>query len=182
MDKATFEKYLKDRYYDQMNYYDRKSGFNQKRYRNFQWLLIVLSAITPVIAALQGSAIFGTDGVMKSFGDNLQVVVIITSGIVAVLTAALKTFQYQELWVSYRLTQELLKPELYYYQFGIGPYAEAGVDKESLFVSRVESILDKEHSGWPPSKKSGDNTNGGEQTNTETGATTIENQSQNPKQ
>lgn len=171
MDKATFEKYLQERYYDQMNYYDKKSGFYQNRYKKFQWILIILSALTPIIAAFQGSKIF--DMVICShslhiIGENLNIIVVIISAIVAILTTGLKSFQYQELWVTYRLTQELLKPEIYYYQFNVGPYADASIDKESLFVTRVETILDKEHSSWPPAKKLKDNDGKGEQVEVDT--------------
>ena len=55
--------------------------------------------------------------------------------------------------MSYRSTIEQLKPELFYYNFNVGDYGQPGVDKETLFVSRIESILDKEHKSWPPAKK-----------------------------
>lgn len=71
-----------------------------------------------------------------------------TSAVVAILTSGLKTFQYQELWVSYRVTQELLKPEIYYYQFNVHGYENAP-NKESFFVENIERILDTEHKGWP---------------------------------
>jgi hypothetical protein len=107
----------------------------------FQWVLIIFSAATPVLAALDKTWV------------NLQVPVIIISSLVAILTTGLKTFQYQELWITYRATNELLKPELFYYKFNVGPYAEEDIDKETLFVSRVEAILDKEHVNWPAAKK-----------------------------
>jgi hypothetical protein len=150
MDKEAFEKYLEERYYDQLNYYDRASMKNQKKYRRFQWILIILSALTPVLAALDG----------KWF--SLQIAVIVVSAIVAILTTGLKTFQYQELWVTYRATHEQLKPEFHYYSFSVGPYSLPGVDKEAMFVSRVETILDKEHQGWPPAKKIREDRNLGE--------------------
>lgn len=140
MDKEAFEKYLADRYYDQLNYYERSSGKNQKKYRYFQWVLIILSASAPILAALD-----------KDF--MLQYLVVGVSAIVAILTTGLKTFQYQELWANYRATAEQLKPEIHYYNFNAGPYGMPGIDKESLFISRVETILDKERQGWPPAKK-----------------------------
>lgn len=148
MNKEAFKEYVETRYKDQMAYYSKASSKNQKNYRNFQWVLIVFSAVTPVIAALDDKWI------------DLQIPVVIISAIVAILTAGLKTFQYQELWVKYRSTNELLKPEIYYYNFGVGPYAEEGVDRETLFVSRVETILDKEHINWPALKKSQENNHG----------------------
>jgi len=141
MDKEAFNRYLKERYYDQMDYYDRSSMKNQKKYKRFQWILIVLSALTPVLAALE----------WEKF--DFQIPVIVISALVAILTTGLKTFQYQELWVNYRATQEQLKPEIHYYDFNVGPYGAPGIDKEALFISRIETILDKEHQGWPPSKK-----------------------------
>jgi len=153
MDKEVFSQYLENRYQKQMDYYSRSSGKNQKKYRNFQWILIILSAITPVLAALDWVAL------------NLQIVVVLISAIVAILTSGLKTFQYQELWVNYRATYEQLKPEIHYYNFGVGPYGTAGVDKESLFVTRIETILDKEHQGWPPAKKIREDRNPGEKEN-----------------
>jgi len=141
MDKDAFKDYLDKRYFDQLNYYDKSAGINQKRYKLFQWLLIILSALTPIIAALDIR------------WNGLQMPVVIVSTIVAILTTGLKTFQYQELWVSYRSTNENLKHEIYYYNFDVGPYAEKEIDKEALFVSRVESILDKEQKSWPAVRK-----------------------------
>ncbi len=142
MNIDAFKDYVETRYKEQMEYYNKASSKNQKNYRACQWVLIVFSAVTPVIAALDGKWV------------SLQIPVVIISAVVAILTAGLKTFQYQELWVKYRSTVELLKPELYYYNFAVGPYAEEGVDKETLFVSRVETILDKEHINWPAIKRS----------------------------
>jgi len=42
MDSETFKEYLEKRYYDQLNFFEKSSGRNQKEYRNFQWVLIIL--------------------------------------------------------------------------------------------------------------------------------------------
>jgi Protein of unknown function (DUF4231) len=147
MDKATFDKYLEKRYYEQMDYYNKTSAKNQKKYRLFQWILIILSALAPVLAALNGI----NPGTGKA-APVINISVVIVSSIVAILTTGLKTFNYLELWVNYRSTYEKLKPEFYYYEFNIGPYYGAK-DKESVFVTRVEGILDTEHTQWPTAKK-----------------------------
>ena len=141
MDKEIFKDYVENRYKDQMSYYNKAAGKNQKKYKQFQWVLIIFSALTPILAAFDGKWV------------SLQVPVVLISAIVAVLTAGLKTFQYQEMWVNFRATNELLKPEIYYYNFSVGPYGDEGIDKETLFVSRVETILDKEHINWPVVKR-----------------------------
>lgn len=149
MDQVTFETYVKERYEKQMDYYRKASEKNQKRYRQFQWILIVLSAITPVIAALSSF----NNGHDATSDEYLNFIVVIISSTVAILTTGLKTFNYQELWIMYRLTYEKLKPEIHYYYFSVGEYGHPGIDKESLFVSRIEALLDTEHAQWPPAKK-----------------------------
>ncbi len=86
-------------------------------------------------------------------GSLLQILLVVISFIVAILTTGLKTFRYQDLWIKYRTTYELLKPEIYYYEFNIGMYGSGNVDKESVFVSRIEAILNTEHSQWQPASK-----------------------------
>src|SRR5450755_3890559 len=142
MDNVAFNEYLEKRYYDQLNYYSSSSKKNQKRYKNIQWILIILSTVTTILAALP-----------KTDHFDFKYLVVVTAALVTILTSGLKTFQYQELWVNYRSTMEQLKPEIYYYNFGVGDYGKAGVDKESLFVSRVEQILNQEHVEWPAVKK-----------------------------
>ena len=51
MDKEFFNEYVEKRYKDQLNYYSKASAKNQKRYKQFQWILIMLSASTPILAA-----------------------------------------------------------------------------------------------------------------------------------
>jgi hypothetical protein len=143
MDKTAFNEYLEKRYYDQLKYYGKASGKNKKKYQNFQWILIIFSTLTTILAALPST--------IGNF--DLKYIVIATAALVTILTAGLKTFQYQELWVNYRSTIEQLKPEIFYYKFSVGEYGQAGVDKESLFVTRVEQILNKEHDVWPVAKK-----------------------------
>jgi hypothetical protein len=142
MDTTAFNEYLEKRYFDQLSYYEKASGKNKKKYKNFQWILIIFSTLTTILAAIPTIGNF-----------EMKYIVVATAAIVTILTAGLKTFQYQELWVNYRSTIEQLKPEIYYYKFNVGEYGREGVDKESTFVSRVEQILNKEHDVWPVSKK-----------------------------
>jgi hypothetical protein len=156
MDAATFNDYLENRYYNQLKYYSDAAKKNQQRYKYFQWLLIVLSTATTILAALP-----------KSDKFDIQYIIVATAAAVTILTSGLKTFQYQELWANYRSTIEQLKPEIYYYKFGVGDYGADGVDKESTFVNRVEQILNKEHDVWPVAKKLKDQANQGQQLNEE---------------
>lgn len=152
MDENVFQTYVTERYEKQMKFYSEASAKNQKKYKKFQWILIILSALTPVIAALNGLSIKLATG-SQPVPLNLSLLVVIISSVVAILTTGLKTFNYQELWITYRATYEKLKPEIHYYHFNVGDYGKPGVDKESLFVSRIEALLDSEHTQWPSAKK-----------------------------
>ena len=65
----------------------------------------------------------------------------------AILTAALKTFKYQENWINYRTTCEALKKEKFLYEAGISDYQQSE-DKEAQFVDRVEALLARENTLW----------------------------------
>ena len=149
MDINAFDNYLEVRYQTQMEYYKNASRTNQKKYKLFQWVLIILSVLTPVFAALKEIKV-GVNNNLPPFDSNF--VVLVLSSIVAILTTGLKTFNYQELWITARLTYEKLKPEIHYYNFNIGPYGAQDINKESLFVNRIESILALEHNQWPLTK------------------------------
>ena len=145
METTAFIEYLDKRYKGQLEHYSAASRKNKKRYNNFQWILIILSTLTTILAAVPLDD-------YKAF----RYVIVVSAGLVAILTAGLKTFKYEELWVNHRSTTEQLKPEIYKYQFNVGGYGIPGVDKETLFVSEVEKILAKEHYSWPMYKKLND--------------------------
>ncbi|MDF2434026.1 MAG: hypothetical protein JWP44_3657 [Mucilaginibacter sp.] len=149
MEPNDFQNYLEDRYRHQMAYYKTTAAKNQHLYKNFQWTLIVLSLLTPVFTALK---LGGKTSPGGELGIDWTILTLVISSTVAILTTALKTFNYQELWVTARTTYEKLKPEIHYYNFGLGPYANANENKEALFVTRVEAILSMEHDLWPPAK------------------------------
>ncbi len=138
MDQETFSKFLSERYDDQVNWYDKKSLHNQKVYKRLQWIIIIFSALTPVLIELH----------IDFFKDfQLSRLAIVTSLLVTICSAAIKTFKYQENWINYRTTCETLRKEKYLYQASLGDYKEAE-DKEALFVGRVERVISRENTLW----------------------------------
>ena len=131
MDAEDFQKYLKERYEDQTNWYDKKSILNQKMYRRFQWTVIILSAVTPVLVAIEAT----------------RWPAVVISALVAIGTTALKTFKYQENWINYRTTCETLRKEIYFYNACMGNYRDVE-DREVLFVERIESLISRENTMW----------------------------------
>lgn len=137
MDKEAISKYLTERYEDQIGWYDSKAARNQTIYHLMQWSLIVLAAITPILIEFKPPRL----------GAGWVEWATVTSAVVAILTAGLKTFKYQENWINYRTTCETLRKEKYFYEAGLGEYAGAE-DKEALFVDRVESLISRENTMW----------------------------------
>ena len=138
MDRATFDKYVNERYSAEISWYDRKSMRNQIWYRTLQWGLIVLSASTPVVIALAQK----TDSMVW-----VKPLPLVTSVLVAILATSLKTFKFEENWVKYRTTCETLKMEIHFFDAGIDEY-KVSQDKEGLFVKRVEALISRENTMW----------------------------------
>ena len=146
MTDDEFNSYLKDRYQDQVDWYDRKAATSQTVYHRMQWAIIILAAVTPVLV------VFVLDRELPTALSHLPAV---TSAAVAILTAALKTFKYQENWISYRSTCEALRREKHLFDADLNDY-RAGSDKErrSVFVERVEDLLASENTAWLKTRKS----------------------------
>ncbi|UCD81394.1 MAG: DUF4231 domain-containing protein [Desulfobacterales bacterium] len=138
MDQQNFDDYFNKRYLDQIGYYEAKSGENQLIYRYLQWALIILAALTPALIELDLNTLFG-----KGFSH----IATLTSVTVAILTAALKTFKYQENWINYRTTCEALKKERYLYEAGLGDYQNSA-DRQAQFIDRVEALISRENTLW----------------------------------
>ena len=139
MNKDLFERYLTERYEDQIAWYGKKATRNQTTYRWIQWPLIVLAALTPVLVQL--------DSLELVLGSSAIKLATLTSIVVAILTTALKTFNYQENWLNYRSTCEALRREKYYYEAGVDEYRESS-GPEALFVERVEALMSSENTLW----------------------------------
>ena len=133
MNNEDFQKFVKERYEDQVNWYDEKSIWYQKMYSRFQWSVIILSAITPVLVAIASG--------------KTRWLPIVISTLVAIGTTSLKTFKYQENWINYRTTCETLKKEIHFYNTGIGDYKDAE-NRKSTFVERVEALISRENTMW----------------------------------
>lgn len=138
METAKFGEYLSDRYSDQINWYSNNASKNKKWYQTFQWGVIVLSAVIPVMVA--------------SVPKEYQWFTITVSILLAIGTAALKTFKFQENWINYRTVSETLKKEKFFYDARIDDYA-GSEDAEALFVERVESMISRENSLWVTTHK-----------------------------
>jgi hypothetical protein len=134
MTDEKFEEYLNERYGDQINYYSSQAATNKKLYNAFQWSVIIISAVLPVL-------------VVSSLKEDYKWATAGLSLILAIGTSGLKAFKFQENWLNYRQLAETLKQEKYFYEAELGPYANAP-DKRATFVDRVESLISRENAIW----------------------------------
>ena len=133
--KYTEEEYLKDRVDDQIDWYDKKSQVNQKWYKCLRLIEIIAAASIPFVAGYMG------DGVLwpKVIAGTLGL-------IVAIITAIVGLYNFQEHWVEYRTTCESLKHEKFLYLTKTEPYNIE--DPFPLFVKRIESLISTENTKW----------------------------------
>lgn len=129
------EQFLKERVDDQINWYDKKSQFNQRWYKWLRVGEIVAAAAIPFLA-----------GYMSDKNPAIQVVVGFLGCIIATIAGIVALYQFQENWVEYRTTCESLRHEKYLFLTQTEPY---NVDNPfALFVQRVESLVSTENTKW----------------------------------
>ena len=66
--------------------------------------------------------------------------------IVAITAGLLSIYKFQENWIKYRTTSEILKHQKHLYLASVTPYD--GSDKYKVLVKNIESIISKENSEW----------------------------------
>lgn len=65
------------------------------------------------------------------------------------MAALLRLEKYQENWILYRSSAELLKKEKYFFENNAGEYSNLNdIEKNKLLVERVESIVSAETSKY----------------------------------
>lgn len=123
---------------DQIAWYDRKSGQNQKTYKYFKICTIVAAAVIPALAGINAAAkVTAALGVFIVVMEGLQ-----------------QLNQYHSNWIAYRSTCESLKHEKYLYLAKAGMYASAN-DPHALLAERIESLISQEHAKWASTQEQG---------------------------
>ena len=113
---------------EQIDWYNRKAGTNQRQYKAIKLTQIVLGALVPVVAAINGSSrvILGALG----------------AGVV-VLEAIQQLFQFHRNWIAYRATCEALKREQHLFLVAGGEYANVP-NPTVLLAERLEALISRE--------------------------------------
>jgi len=129
------EEYLKQRLQDQIDWYDKKSQWNQRWHKRLKAVEIFMAVSIPFLVG------YITDTALR-----MKFVVGFLSVIVAAIAGLVSLYKFQENWIEYRTTAESLKHEKYLYLTKTGPYD--GGDAFNKFVERVEDMVSKENTRW----------------------------------
>jgi Protein of unknown function (DUF4231) len=132
MEEQKFEKFFKTTYTAKLIHYRQRALYNQRRYQWLTWAIVIFSMMTAILVGLE------------PFFDWLiiKLLAIVLSIIVSSLTAALKTFNFQEKWAFYNKICNELENEYDLYQANAEGYASTD-DKERYFVVRVWALINQ---------------------------------------
>ncbi len=138
--------YFKDRLENQISWHSAKSRENKKKYNAMQTAIILTSASITVINAFRvGDAFLSYVATLSS----------ILGGTTVVLAALVQLHKYQENWIIYRTTSEMLKKEKYFYLNGAGSYEDLNPEQQKkMLVERVEMLVSSETSKYFALQKS----------------------------
>jgi hypothetical protein len=132
--------YLKGRWLDQLEWFERKAGTNQRTHRNLRIVSLVGGVISPVLI---NAAVTNDDG-------WLQLTAVLVSVIVGITVALEGFLRPGDKWLQYRQSAELLRGEWWLYVSLAGEYsAYASVAAaHQHFVERVEKIIGNDIAGY----------------------------------
>lgn len=126
--------YKNKRLEEQIKWHSQKARHNKSRFRLYQIIVIFAGAIIPIVNVIDLAT---------------RIISSILGGMIAVVTGLSQLEKYQENWILYRTTSELLKKEKYFYENGVGDYLDLDESKKKkLLVERVESIVSSETSKY----------------------------------
>lgn len=142
VDTMEPDSYLTQRVDDQLSYYEQSANRAKKAHNRTQMAIIVLGLLVPVMVNIPVE--WGSDGQLLDISVPMQILITVTSLALAVLNGVANFKKFGDLWLSYRMTEELLKHEKFMFQTRSGKY---GIPETAFseFVQSIESLLSVEH-------------------------------------
>jgi hypothetical protein len=126
--------YIDKRLEDQITWYETKATENKNRFHQFQVIIIVASAIIPLVN-------------LVDIPVQTRVTSAILGAIITGITALTQLKKYQENWLLYRSAEESLKREKFLFLNSAGNYSNLADDvKNKTLVESIEAILSTETS------------------------------------
>ncbi len=130
MKESEFTAYYRDRYQKEVEWYDTKASKNKWRYHTAYTIIIISSAVTPILAL-----------------SELKWPTTIAATLIAIASGIEKLMKFQVNWINYRTICETLRKEEHLMNAGLSDYAQTD-SKQALFVERVENLISRENTLW----------------------------------
>jgi Protein of unknown function (DUF4231)/Protein of unknown function (DUF2795) len=135
--------YVSERLDNQISWYAKKAAYNKLRFRICQLIVIVASAVIPII----NLGIPLTDSVSPNAPYVALGITAILGAVITIVAALSQMDAYFETWVLYRTTAEALKRERFLYINNAADYSGLTEEvKNKLLVERIEAMLSSENS------------------------------------
>lgn len=134
MTDDEYGQYLATRYKKLVDFYDARAQSNKRWHRACSVFIILTSGILAPLVATKAM-------------DKCPLVLGFLSASVVIATAITSHFQFNENWLNYRKTWDALQREPYLREAAVGEYREV-VDRNVLFVERIEAIASEEGKEW----------------------------------
>jgi Protein of unknown function (DUF4231) len=134
----TPDEYIEKRLQDQIDWYDKKSLDNQRKFKRLRITEIIAAALIPFLSGLALN--------VPRFSGYATVIVGVLGIGVTITASILSLERHQEHWIEYRTICESLKKEKFLFQTLVEPYN--GEDAFRLLVQRVETLVSKENTNW----------------------------------
>jgi Protein of unknown function (DUF4231) len=133
-DSAIVKKNYEDgRLEQQLKWHSRKAAANKFRYRLCQIIIMIISAVIPLV------------NLLTNLDIETRIVSSLLGAVILVVTGISQLEKYHENWIIYRTTQELLKKEKYFFENDVAEYANLDEKaKRKLLVERVENLVSSE--------------------------------------
>ena len=134
--------YKETRVKEQLQWHSKKARQNKLKFRLYQIIILIASAIIPIVNV-------SSPGDLSTGDLQTRIISSIIGGIIVVVTGITQLEKYQENWILYRTSSELLKKEKYFFENNAGEYSNLDEKERSkLLVERVESIVSAETSKY----------------------------------
>jgi len=120
---------------EQIDWYDKKSAFNQSCFKRLKIIEILAAVLIPLFSGLSTLIPYNAI-IIGGLGASI-----------VVLESMQGLYQFQSNWISYRSSCEGLRHEKYLWLAKAGHYAGAK-DPDRLLAERIESLISTEHAKW----------------------------------
>ena len=130
------EEYIESRVDNQMAWFEKKSAWNKKKYISIKTFELLIAVSIPFLA-----------GIAKS-NEYILIAVGMMGVSIAGLEGIQSLYKFQDLWVQYRMTAEILLQEKMLFITKTEEYEGDNEEAFKLFVQKIESTLASETSKW----------------------------------